>query len=59
MVKRAANFIIWYPVQYSLGITEEHRITRSEAGLFYVFHMGQLSIDGSADYDKFIKENPN
>jgi len=37
------------PVQYSSGIVEEHKITRSEAGLFDVSHMGQLSIDGSND----------
>jgi len=37
------------PVQYSSGIVEEHRLTRSEAGLFDVSHMGQLSIEGNAD----------
>ena len=37
------------PVQYSSGIVEEHKITRSEAGLFDVSHMGQLSIEGRAD----------
>jgi len=37
------------PVQYSLGIVEEHKITRSKAGLFDVSHMGQLSIEGSDD----------
>jgi aminomethyltransferase len=37
------------PVQYSSGIVEEHKTTRSEAGLFDVSHMGQLSIEGSAD----------
>jgi len=34
------------PVQYSSGIVEEHKITRSEAGLFDVSHMGQLLIEG-------------
>ena len=37
------------PIQYSSGIVEEHRLTRSEAGLFDVSHMGQLSIEGRAD----------
>ena len=37
------------PVQYFSGIVEEHKITRSEAGLFDVSHMGQLFIEGSAD----------
>jgi len=34
------------PVQYSSGIVEEHKITRSGAGLFDVSHMGQLLIEG-------------
>ena len=37
------------PVQYSSGIIEEHKLTRSEAGLFDVSHMGQLLIEGSED----------
>ena len=37
------------PVQYSSGIVEEHKLTRSEAGLFDVSHMGQLFIEGSVD----------
>ena len=37
------------PVQYPSGIVEEHKITRSEAGLFDVSHMGQLSIEGRVD----------
>ena len=37
------------PVQYSSGIVEEHKTTRSKAGLFDVSHMGQLSIEGNAD----------
>ena len=35
------------PVQYSSGIVEEHKITRSNAGLFDVSHMGQLLIEGN------------
>ena len=34
------------PIQYSTGIVEEHRFTRSKAGLFDVSHMGQLFIEG-------------
>jgi len=37
------------PVQYSSGIVEEHKITRSNAGLFDVSHMGQLLIEGKED----------
>ena len=37
------------PVQYSLGIVEEHKLTRSKAGLFDVSHMGQLLIEGRED----------
>jgi aminomethyltransferase len=48
-----AKFVLFagyqMPVQYSSGIVEEHKITRSEAGLFDVSHMGQLSIDGNDD----------
>ena len=35
------------PVQYSSGIVDEHKITRSNAGMFDVSHMGQLSIEGN------------
>ena len=37
------------PVQYTSGIVEEHKLTRSEAGLFDVSHMGQLFIENSPD----------
>jgi len=37
------------PVQYSSGIVEEHKSTRSNAGLFDVSHMGQLLIEGNQD----------
>ena len=37
------------PVQYSSGIVDEHKLTRSSAGMFDVSHMGQLSIEGSED----------
>ena len=34
------------PIQYEKGIVEEHKITRSTAGIFDVSHMGQLFIYG-------------
>ena len=37
------------PIQYSDGIVEEHKYTRSHAGIFDVSHMGQLLIYGSDD----------
>ncbi|MDA9598845.1 glycine cleavage system aminomethyltransferase GcvT [Candidatus Pelagibacter sp.] len=37
------------PIQYSDGIVEEHKFTRSHAGIFDVSHMGQLFIYGSDD----------
>jgi len=35
------------PVQYSSGIVDEHKLTRTNAGMFDVSHMGQLSIEGN------------
>ena len=35
------------PVQYTSGIVEEHKLTRSKAGLFDVSHMGQLFIENN------------
>ena len=37
------------PVQYPIGVLQEHLHTRSKAGLFDVSHMGQVIIKG-ADY---------
>lgn len=34
------------PVQYPLGIMEEHKHTRHQAGLFDVSHMGQVRVSG-------------
>ena len=34
------------PIQYSSGIIEEHKFTRSDSGIFDVSHMGQLFIYG-------------
>lgn len=35
------------PVQYPMGVREEHLHTRARAGLFDVSHMGQIRITGS------------
>jgi len=35
------------PVQYPMGVLQEHHHTRSSAGLFDVSHMGQLSLSGT------------
>jgi len=37
------------PIQYSEGIVEEHKFTRSHSGIFDVSHMGQLFIYGDED----------
>ena len=37
------------PVQYSSGIVDEHKVTRSGAGMFDVSHMGQLFIEGNEE----------
>ena len=37
------------PAQYTSGIIEEHKLTRTKAGLFDVSHMGQLFIEGHPD----------
>ena len=34
------------PIQYSKGIIEDHKFTRTNAGIFDVSHMGQLFIYG-------------
>ena len=45
------------PIQYSTGIVEEHRFTRSKAGLFDVSHMGQLFIEGNAGLASALEKN--
>ena len=37
------------PIQYLDGIVNEHKFTRSNAGIFDVSHMGQLFISGGDD----------
>ncbi len=44
------------PVQYSSGIVEEHKITRNEAGLFDVSHMGQLLIEGNENLSSQLEK---
>ncbi|TMM51132.1 glycine cleavage system aminomethyltransferase GcvT [Sulfitobacter sabulilitoris] len=38
------------PVQYPMGVMQEHQHTRTQAGLFDVSHMGQVILSG-ADWD--------
>ena len=44
------------PVQYSSGIVDEHKLTRSGAGMFDVSHMGQLSIEGKEELAKQLEK---
>lgn len=37
------------PVQYPMGVLQEHLHTRSKAGLFDVSHMGQVRVSGADD----------
>ncbi|MFK0572946.1 glycine cleavage system aminomethyltransferase GcvT [Endozoicomonas sp.] len=42
------------PVQYPLGVKNEHLHTRNKAGLFDVSHMGQLKLSGN-HADRFLE----
>ena len=44
------------PIQYSSGIIEEHKFTRSNSGIFDVSHMGQLFIYGDDDLTNDLEE---
>jgi aminomethyltransferase len=44
------------PIQYSSGIIEEHKFTRSNSGIFDVSHMGQLFIYGDDNLTNDLKE---
>jgi aminomethyltransferase len=44
------------PIQYSKGIIEEHKITRSNSGIFDVSHMGQLFIYGDDSLTKDLEK---
>ena len=43
------------PIQYSDGILNEHKFTRSNCGIFDVSHMGQLFIYGDDDLTKNLE----
>jgi len=44
------------PIQYTNGIIEEHKITRSHSGIFDVSHMGQLFIYGENNLTKDLEK---
>ena len=44
------------PIQYSDGILNEHKFTRSNCGVFDVSHMGQLFIYGENDLTKDLEK---
>ena len=44
------------PIQYSDGILNEHKFTRSNCGIFDVSHMGQLFIYGGDDLTKNLEK---
>ena len=44
------------PIQYSSGIIEEHKFTRSNSGIFDVSHMGQLFIKGDGPLAKDLEK---
>jgi aminomethyltransferase len=44
------------PIQYSKGIIEEHKFTRSYSGIFDVSHMGQLFIYGGDDLTRDLEK---
>ena len=44
---KMVDFAGYYmPVQYSLGVKEEHKIVREEVGVFDVSHMGEVFVSG-------------
>ena len=47
------------PVQYSSGIVDEHKITRSSAGMFDVSHMGEFYVKGpdATNFLQFVTSN--
>ena len=44
------------PIQYSKGIVEEHKFTRSHSGIFDVSHMGQLFIYGDDELTEDLEK---
>ena len=58
--KHGAKFVPFagyqMPIQYPEGIIEEHKYTRSNAGLFDVSHMGQLFIKGENELTQDLEK---
>ena len=56
MVEFAGYFM---PIQYEMGVKEEHRIVREEVGVFDVSHMGEVFISGekALDFLQYITSN--
>ena len=44
------------PIQYSDGILNEHKFTRTNCGIFDVSHMGQLFIYGGEELTKDLEK---
>ena len=44
------------PIQYNKGVIEEHKFTRSHAGIFDVSHMGQLFIEYSNEITRKLQK---
>ena len=57
---KMVDFAGWrMPIQYSEGIVTEHLLTRKEAGLFDVSHMGEFEVTGPAALDLVQKVTIN
>ena len=58
--KNGAKFVEFagyqMPIQYTEGIIEEHKYTRTHSGIFDVSHMGQLFITGGDDLTKELEK---
>ena len=47
------------PISYPGGIIAEHNHTRSQAGLFDVSHMGQVTVSGDSVAERLERVMPN
>jgi aminomethyltransferase len=56
MVEFAGYFM---PIQYKMGVKEEHRIVREEVGVFDVSHMGEVFVSGkkALEFLQYITSN--
>ena len=57
---KMVDFAGYYmPIQYSLGVKEEHKIVRESVGVFDVSHMGEIFISGKKSFEflQFITSN--